>query len=173
VFVVLFILAVLWAGLIFSWLRDRTEVRSVNSITSFAKHLSVLERTTPGPHGSITPAQGRRLSPPATATMFGPINRRPQVHMSLAEARRRRLNILVGLGAACATTFLLALVTGGKLWIVNLVLDLALVAYIALLVRAQKIHAERQAKVRSLPGATHRARGREAQPALLLHRSAN
>ena len=172
---VLFILAVLWAGLIFSWLRERTEVRSVNSISSFSKHLSVLERTTPGGHHSIAgpSRESRSLAAPSTPTMFGPINRRPQVRMSRAEARRRRLNILVGLGASSATTLLLALVMGGKLWLVNLVLDLALAAYVALLARAQKIHTERQAKVRYLPGVTARPRGRESQPTLLLHRSAN
>lgn len=171
---VLFILAVLWAGLIFSWLRERTEVRSVNSISSFSKHLSVLERTTPGAHSSIAapPRPSRSLTAPPTPTMFGPINRRPQTRMSLSDARRRRLNILVGLGAACAISFLLALVMGGRLWLVNLALDLGLVAYVALLARAQKIHSERQAKVRYLPGVA-RARGRESQPTLLLQRSAN
>lgn len=172
---VLFILAVLWAGLIFSWLRERTEVRSVNSISSFSKHLSVLERTTPGAHQSIAgpPRESRSLASPATPTMFGPINRRPAVHMSLADARRRRLNILVGLGAACAVSLLLALVMGGKFWLLNLVLDLSLVAYVALLARAQKIHTERRAKVRYLPVATAGARNRESQATLLLHRSAN
>ena len=173
---VLFILAVLWAGLIFSWLRERTEVRSVNSISSFSKHLSVLERTTPASNGSIA-APGRQAH---TVTMqpvpnaFGPVNRRPVVHMSLSEARRRRLNILVGLGAAATVTFLLALVMGGKLWLVNLAVDACLGAYIVLLARAQRIQSERQAKVRYLPGAaTARTRNRESQPSLLMHRSAN
>lgn len=176
---VLFILAVLWAGLIFSWLRERTEVRSVNSITSFSKHLSVLERTTPAPHRSIAgrTRESRSLAAPATPALFGPVNRRPGVQMTLADARRRRLNILVGLAVAGLTTFLLALVVGGKLWLVNLVIDAALVGYVTLLVRAQRIHAERQAKVRYLPMATGRARatsrGRDPQPALLLQRSAN
>lgn len=171
---VLFILAVLWAGLIFSWLRERTEVRSVNSITSFSKHLSVLERTTPVPHRSIAalPREPRFTAGPLTP-MFGPVNRRPIVRMTLVEARRRRLNVLVALGVAATVTLLLALVVGGKLWLLNLVADLGLGAYIVLLARAQKIHAERQAKVRYLPTAGPRGHPRESQPRLLLNRSAN
>ena len=44
-FVVLFLLAVIWAVYLASWIRSRSEHRSVNSISSFNKHLSVLERT--------------------------------------------------------------------------------------------------------------------------------
>ncbi len=170
---VLFILAVAWAGLILSWLRDRTQVRSVNSITSFSKHLSVLERTTPSAHGSMVslPRQRRTLAPPNVPVMFGPINRRPAVRMTLTEARRRRLNILVGLGAGASVTLLLALVVGGKLWLVNLAVVACLGAYVFLLVRAQRIHSERQAKVRYLPTAVT-ARARDPR-SMLLHRSVN
>lgn len=172
---VLFILAVLWAGLIFSWLRERTRVHSVSSITSFSKHLSVLERTTPNPHLSIAgrPREPRALAAPAPPAMFAPVHRRPPVTMTLADARRRRLNILVGLAAGSAITFLLALVAGGQIWLVNIVVDLALVGYVVLLARAQRIHTERRAKVRYFPVSSVRSASREPQPALLLHRSAN
>ena len=46
-FLVLFVLAVVWAVYLVSWMRSRTSHRRVNSISSFSNHLSILERTTP------------------------------------------------------------------------------------------------------------------------------
>ena len=45
---VLFVLAVVWAVYLVSWIRSRTEHHRVNSISSFSNHLSILERAAPG-----------------------------------------------------------------------------------------------------------------------------
>jgi hypothetical protein len=178
--VILFILAVLWAGLIYSWLRERRDGHSVNSISSFNKHLSTLERTSPANQGiSVVSAEpinppSRPLVAPASPMAFGPVNRRPTAGMSVGMARRRRLNILVGLGGAVAVTLLLGLVMGGgRLLMVNVVLDLSLAAYVGLLVRAQRIGAERRSKVRYLPTVARLSRQGDRSPGLLLQRSAN
>jgi hypothetical protein len=178
--VILLILVLLWAGLIYSWFRERSSGRSVNSISSFNKHLSTLQRTSPA-HQGISVVSGESLNPPirplaspAVPMAFGPVNRRPGAHMSVGMARRRRLNILVGLGGAAVVTLLLALVTGSHtLLLVNLALDAALAAYVALLARAQRIGAERRAKVRYLPSVARLSRQADRSPGFLLQRSAN
>jgi hypothetical protein len=173
-FVILFILAVLWACYLFSWLRSRSEQRSVNSISSFSKHLSVLERTSPVNQGFSTacvePANPRIAAP---LHPIGPVRRRPAIHMSLGEARRRRRDVLFALGLAALGTLLLALVAGGLLWYLQLLVDVALLGYVVLLARAQRIGAERQAKVRYLPSAARGHRPAEAGAPFLLQRSAN
>ena len=179
---ILLILAVLWAGLIYSWFRERSTGHRVNSISSFNKHLSTLQRTSPlhqaepevrGFAAEPQLAPTRSLGVPALPTAYGPVNRRP-IGMPLAVARRRRLNILVGLGGAAAITLLLALVTGGRtVLLVNLFLDTAVVVYVALLIRAQRIGAERRAKVRYLPSVAALSRQADRAPGFLLQRPAN
>ena len=46
-YLILFILAVVWAVYLASWLRSRTENSRTNSISSFARHMNTLERATP------------------------------------------------------------------------------------------------------------------------------
>lgn len=146
-FVVLFILAVVWAVYLFSWLRSRTERRSVNSISSFNRHLSVLERTSPA-------RLGVSAFPGATAT---PVRRyAPAVAgapTSLDAARRRRRDVLFALGGAGLVSLMLAVVVGGAfLYLFVLVLAL-LGGYVALLVRAQAHATERRNKVLYMPEA--------------------
>lgn len=141
---VLFILAVVWAIYLVSWLRNRTEERRTNSISSFSKHLSVLERATPGGRSAgLPPAVGVGTAVPGS--LRGPV-RRP----SISAAKKRRRDILVGLLAATGVTFLATLVVGGfftALFVLSLLLT---GAYVALLVQAQKRVMERRAKVRSI-----------------------
>lgn len=140
---VLFILAVVWAVYLFSWVRSRAETRSVNSISSFNKHLSVLERTSPArtpiSGGPVTRMDGR-ISPPA--------NGAPR---TLDSARRRRRDVLFILVGTSLVTLLLAAVAGG-FFIALFVLSAGLTAaYVALLVRAQRLAIERRTKVVYLP----------------------
>ena len=69
---VLFLLAVVWAIYIASWARSRTEHRSVNSISSFTKHLSVLERTTPGRSSGPTRLAGSPAPVRSSASLARP-----------------------------------------------------------------------------------------------------
>ncbi len=140
---VLFVLAVIWAVYLASWLRGRSEHRSVNSISSFNKHLSVLERTSPARQGS---AGGGRSS--VTYTGYGPL-RRPAA-MTRGEARRRRRDVLFVLAGAVLVTLMLAVLAGGLLVYLQLLADVALVGYLGLLVHTQRLAADRRNKVRYL-----------------------
>ena len=74
--------------------------------------------------------------------------------------------MLFTLASAAALTLVLGVLLGGPVLLLHLVVDVLLVAYVALLARAQQLAAEREMKVRYLP-----QRGGNPEPALLLRRS--
>jgi hypothetical protein len=80
--------------------------------------------------------------------------------------RRRRQNILFGLLGAMGVTLLLGLLVPTFL-MVHVAVDLLFGAYCAMLVRARNVVAEREMKVRYLPGRPFQS----AEPQLLLRRS--
>lgn len=171
--VVLFILAVVWAVYGVSWARSRSEYRSVNSISSFSKHLSVLERTSPsrssGPTRIAGPAPQRptvSLARPA----FAPTPYRSATTMSRRQAQERRKNVLIGLAAAVFVTLALSLAFGGMMMYLNLLVDALLVGYVFLLVQMRKLATERQTKVRYLQPTIDLTDGHAP---VLLHQSAN
>lgn len=144
--VILAILAVLWAGVIGSWLRERAQANHGDSTIDFRRQLSNLQRTQPGgarglgARGQLNAADRRVMA-----------NRRA---LAQAEMRRRRRDILLGLVAAAGVTFLLAVATGaGALIAINIICDLAAAGYVALLVQHQRTAIERRTKVRYLPSA--------------------
>lgn len=172
---VLLILAIVWAVvLVPPWLRNRSESRPADSISSFRRQLSVLERATPGgAASSVTPIR-RPMPAPPPAPPIGPAyarparTRAPRPMTSRRMARKRRRDIFSGLLVLMATTLLLSFLPGFQvLRTVHVVLDVLFVAYVALLVRAQRLAVEREMKVHYLPGSM------AAEPALLLRRSAN
>jgi hypothetical protein len=141
--VVLFLLAVLWAWYLVTWLRGRTEHRNVNSISSFSKHLSVLERATPVSHrpSSLGTYAGGHLRSSAGAGM------------TLSEAHRRRRNVLAGLAGATGASLLLTLVAGGAFMGLFVLMTGVLGGYVVLLARSRALQVERADKVRYLhPG---------------------
>jgi hypothetical protein len=141
--VVLFLLAVLWAWYLVTWLRGRTEHRNVNSISSFSKHLSVLERATPvtsprsSSFGALPVGTGRALGSRA---------------MTLSEVHRRRRNVLTVLGGATAAAFLLTLVAGGAFVGLFVLSAGVLGGYVVLLARSRALQDERAQKVHYLHG---------------------
>jgi hypothetical protein len=141
-FVVLFVLAVIWAVYLASWLRNRSEHRSVNSISSFNKHLSVLERTSPARQGSV----GSRAS--VAYPSYGPVGR--PATMTRSEARRRRRDVLFALAGVALVTLMFAVLLGGPFVYLQLLADVALLGYLGLLVHTQRLAAERRDKVRYL-----------------------
>lgn len=155
--VVLLILAVVWSLYLASWMRNRAQVRSANSISSFNRHLSVLERARPA--GVPTPALPMTARTRASlARPHDPLVRPPQVRglfsgppITLADARRRRRQVLSLLLAVTALSFVPWLVLGGAFVSVAIAASSVLAAYLLLLVRAQKLAEERYAKVRYLP----------------------
>lgn len=145
-YVVLFVLGVAWTWYLVTWLKNRSEHRGVNSISSFSKHLSVLERTSPG-----APA----IPPRALAPMTRPDVPRhmasvPGSTLTRSQAQQRRKNILTGLGLASMATLLGAGLIGGPFVWAFVVVLAASAAYLGLLVRTQRLHVERQVKVRYL-----------------------
>ena len=139
-------LAVVWAAFLLpSWLRRRREGRPADSVLSFRRQLSTLERATPG--GGYAP-----ISQPI-ARHSGPRSR--------AEARRRRRDVFYALLAATVVSLLLAVVMQGPMLCLG-----ALGAYTALLVQIQRRTLERVQKVRPL-----RPQTVTPDPAYLLRRS--
>ena len=165
---ILFILAVVWAIVIGSWVRSRHETRGVNSISTFAKHLSVLERTSPariGPGANADRRPQGRPEPIFPAASYVPA----RAAMSLPDARRRRKNVLVALAGAVVATLVLIPFMGSTMVLLNVVADVLLVGYVGLLIRTQRRAAERRVKVHYLPTMTTST----PEPQFLLQRSAN
>ncbi len=142
---VLVILAVVWAVYLVSWLRSRTETRSVNSISSFNRHLSVLERAGPaGTRGDFGTARAQvGLAPSAHQDVVRP-------RRALSPAKKRRKDILTGLLVATGTTALAAVVMGGVFRIAFVAAFVLLVAYVVLLAQSQRRIQEQRNKVRYL-----------------------
>ena len=88
-------------------------------------------------------------------------------HAARLRTQRRRRDIFVGMLAAMGTSLVLGLIPALRvLWVVHLLVDVLFLAYVALLVHVRNEAAEKEMKVRFLPG-------RSADPApLLLRRSA-
>ena len=142
---VLVILAVVWAMYLVSWLRSRTETRSVNSISSFNRHLSVLERTGPG---GTTGDFGTARAQVGLAPSSHNVGVRPR--RALPPAKKRRKDILTGLLVATGTTALAAVVMGGLFRVAFAASLVLLVAYVTLLAQTQRRVQEQRSKVRYL-----------------------
>ncbi|HEV3400193.1 MAG TPA: hypothetical protein VG078_00075 [Acidimicrobiales bacterium] len=188
----LVVLAFLWAVvLIPPALRRRAEARPGDSIHEFDYQLAVLERSRPGVRrGSFDRSAARGLAPrpaarpaPSVASLAAHRARvngqRPAAMPTRAFARpglpsprrraalRRRRDILVGLLATSALTLVLGILPALRsMLMLHLVVDVLLIAYVALLIRQRTLAAEREMKVRFLPGP------RVMEPALL-RRSVN
>jgi hypothetical protein len=159
--VVIVILAVVWAAvLIPPMLQNRSQARPADSISAFQSQLSTLQRRTVGESasGPITPPNGMRAVRPVTSTpgVAGPAEFRPvplgtvdQARLARIDAQRRRRQVLAGLLVAAGTTLALSFVLP-PLRMLHLVIDVLLVAYVALLIHRRKLAQERAAKVRSM-----------------------
>lgn len=153
---VLVILGVMWAAVLLPpWLRSRSEHRPSDSIHSFRRHLSVLERSGPVA-ASVRTASGRPLAsvPP-----------RLTAPMSIRTARKRRRDILTGLAVVMGVTLLggFAVEALRPLLVIHVVADVLFLSYVVLLNRSMRATVERDLKVRYLP-----ARDEEQGQALLV-----
>jgi len=155
-FVVLFIIAVLWALYLVSWAKGRTEHRSVNSISTFNKHLSILGRTAPGGSSAPTRIAGSPVPQHAGASLarpaFAPVSYRAAGSgMSRHQARERRKNVLCGLAGAVVITLTLTVFLGGPMVYLQLLCDALLAGFVVALVQMRRMAEERQQKVRYFP----------------------
>lgn len=194
---VLLVLALVWGALLISWLRSRSASTFGDSVGTFRRHLTVLERTTPttvrpanrlragrGSTGRAgpTPIRGTRIEAssaraaatrPAASGRSGPGRlTRPVAGDATALRRRqvqkRRRDVFFALVAGAAGSFFLALIPGMSImWSVQVLFDLLLGAYVALLVRMRNLAAERELKLRFMPAhrAPARRRDRDYSPA--------
>jgi hypothetical protein len=146
--------------------RGNSAGRGGDSIKTFQRQLATLERSAPSTHRTAADRASvlrRRSTPNGRPLPAGPsVAGRPISCGQRAAQRRRRVLIL--LVAAIVTTLALALLLGSWFVVLHLVADALLVAYVTLMVRTMRIHAEREMKVAFLP---HRASG--AEPTALLH----
>jgi len=150
--VVLFVLAILWTWYLVTWLHSRSEHRNVNSISSFSKHLSVLERTSPSRAGfsTITARPAARPAVVPSPAHNGRPARSASAGMTLSAAHRRRRDLLTGLGIITLVSVAAAGIAGGVFVTVAVVSLVLLGAYVALLARSRQLQAERAEKVHYL-----------------------
>jgi hypothetical protein len=168
--VVLLLLALVWGALLVSWLRSRTATTFSDSVGNFRRHLNVLEKATPSsvrPANRLYDAPRAVPSPRATVRAFQgngtAVARparlgRPMAANSAALRRRqtqkRRRDVFFALSAGAAGSFLLALIPGlSVMWAVQVIFDILLGSYCAILVRMRNAAAERDLKLRFMPAA--------------------
>ena len=127
---------------------SRPAVRPRTPVTSLAAHRAASQRP---------PVNGRRPGG-APARAFAAAGLRSPRRRAL----RRRRDILIGLLATSGLTLVMGTLPALRtMLMVHLVVDALLVAYVALLIRQRTLAAEREMKVRFLPGP------RVMEPALL------
>ena len=165
--VVLLILAVVWGVfLVPQIMRARADRGPADSIGSFRNQLSMIERSLPVTSRVTSINQARRLQPqPSFAPIGAPVRTATYAAPTRSELQRRRSNVLLALLALVVGTLALGLLFR-PIFALNVVADLALAGYVALLVRARTIAAEREMKVRYLPGPMLAPAMRSAEPAL-------
>lgn len=154
---VLLVLAAIWAAVIIvPLMRARTEGTLGDSIGSFRRHLSVLERAAPR---RVAPANRLRMTSATSIPPYRPSVSAPartashrQSAVQRRQAQKRRRDIFVALVVGMAFSALLAMIPGlAIMWTVNIVVDLLFAGYVALLVRMRNLAAEREMKLTFLP----------------------
>jgi hypothetical protein len=169
---VLLVLAGIWAVVLITPLvRARADGSLGDSIGSFRRHLSVLERAAPT---TVPPANRLRIPPaqvaippyrPPASPMrrpaasgrrvpsgYGsPYGASPAV-MRRRRAQRRRRDVLFALVAGMLGSLMLSRIPGlGAMMWVQVATDLLFVGYVALLIRMRNVSAEREMKLTFLP----------------------
>jgi hypothetical protein len=160
---VLVILGLIWAAVLLPpYLQNRREHRPGDSIASFRHQLAVIERATPEGRARSTTRLDPRFDAPRfapTQTAYAPVRSQRPVSRAAgrpvsratgpqADIRKRRKDVFLTLLGAVGVTFLLALVMGGSVWMLQGLTDVALVGYVGLLLHFQQVASERELKVR-------------------------
>lgn len=183
---VLLVLAIVWGVLLISWLRSRSEGTFSDSVGTFKRHLTVLEKAAPytvapanrlrssgatvarnsSQYRSPVTIRGQRIDAPGrTAPARGsrPIDLVRRVPSAAAHRRRqsqkRRRDVFFALLAGVVGSFLVAIIPGlSVMWPVQGLFDVLFVGYLALLVHLRNAAAERELKVRFMPSQARTAR---------------
>ena len=147
---VLLVLAVIWAAVLVPpmW-RSRADGRPADSIKQFHRHLRVLNGTEP--HGYSRTLTAQVGSPVITAPMSYRRSMPGSAELRRRRTLERRRNVLFSLAGVCAVTLLLAPIAGSMMVMINVVTDLMLAGYIAMLVHMRNLASERDTKLRYMP----------------------
>jgi hypothetical protein len=145
--VALVILALLWAAVLVPDFIQRSQERSrSDSIGSFSRQLSTLSQTLPSSRpGQATsrPQPSRPLGSPTYGLTRQPV-RTPRPPMVSSATQKRRQDVMTTLVTVALMTFLGAVSVGGIFFIAHVLVDVALVAYLGLL-----LFTTRKAQVRA------------------------
>ena len=158
---VLLLLALIWGALLVSWLRSRSSTTFTDSVGTFRRDLKVLERTTPltvrPANRLIDPAARRSPGPSVRPGSVGAPVRRPlplaasSSAMRRRQAQKRRRDVFFALMAGVAGSLALALIPGlSIMWSVQVLFDVLLAGYVAILVNLRNRAAEREMKLRHI-----------------------
>ncbi len=166
---VLLVLAAIWAAvLVPPYLQKRRATHPSSSVVDFHQQLAVLQRTGRALHGG--PLHDGYADPAILAP--APVHRPARaVHATIGrnDVMRRRRDVFTTLASAAGLTFVLALALGGSVWILHLLVDAALLGYVALLLQIKQ---SRQLSGRANVAYLPQPRPSATQQALL-RRSAN
>lgn len=169
---VLLVLAIVWGVLLVSWLRSRTEGTFTDSVGTFRRHLTVLEKAAPS---TVVPANRLRSAPVSSRTIpaYRPPARMAEPRIGAAtrvsaaatlqrkRAQKRRRDVFVALLAGVVGFFLLSIIPGlSVLWPVQGLFDVLFAAYVAMLIHLRNAAAERELKLRFMPSQVHAPRPR-------------
>ncbi len=136
---VLVVLAAIWAGvLVPPYLQKRRATHPSSSVVDFHQQLAVLQRTgrgLDGADGHDAHAASRAAQPQTVQTVAAGYAS-PQ--MGRNEVMRRRRDVFLTLLGAAGLTFVLAVALGGSVWLFHLLVDAALLGYVALLLQIQQ-----------------------------------
>lgn len=138
---VLVVLAAIWAGVLLPpYLQKRRATHPSSSVVDFHQQLAVLQRTGRALDGAeLHDAYADPLAaqPHAVQAAYANHGYAPQ-RMNRSEVMRRRRDVFVTLVGAALLTFVLALALGGGVWLFHLLVDAALLGYVALLMQIQQ-----------------------------------
>ena len=166
---VLLVLAAIWAAvLVPPYLQKRRATHPSSSVVDFHQQLAVLQRTGRALHGApLHDGYAPQFDMHQAAPYRAPIAR-PAAGGRVDVLRRRR-DVFTTLASAAGLTFVLALALGGNVWILHLLVDAALLGYVALLLQIKQSRmAPARGNVAYLP-----AQRPSATQQALLRRSAN
>ena len=161
---VLVVLAAIWAAvLVPPFLQKRRATHPSSSVVDFHQQLAVLQRTGRALHGA--PLQ-EGYAPTAVRAPRPRHAIAPRPALAHHDVIRRRRDVVTTLASAAALTFVLAVALGGSVWLLQLIVDAALLGYVAMLLQIKQSRVP--ANVRYMPA----PRSSATQQALL-RRSAN
>ena len=169
---VLLILAAVWGVfLVPQVMRARADRGPADSIGSFRNQLSMIEQSLPGgAHRARVSLPATRRQPQAYPSYVplpigAPVQAAGALPPTRSQLQKRRRDVLLALLATVVATLAVGLLFRPAL-LLNGIADVAFVGYVVLLVRARTIAAERDTKVRYLPGPMPvRMRMQSAEPA--------